>query len=271
MCLIAFSFYLYFADWGNLDPGFFIGSGTILLLFGLSVALTSCVGCQGIAKQTKKYGFWTGRKILFIWETMLIIGLLGLLLSLTNALAAVSGFADNKKLLKEDPTSNPSLTHYEELLKEKFDGFFFGASSSCKASLYMWFWDWVNNNCPATLGQINCQGCHDYSIRLCEADYNTCTASGSDETTCPYEVCREGILDYFIWRIRPFALGLFIFLLFQMLLVVANMALFCYTPKLTIEEMVIKSGTVEVQHYENTKPRRDRGNSRDRDNQIVTY
>ena len=40
-----------------------------------------------------------------------------------------------------------------------------------------------------------------------------------------------------------------------MTMVLSNMALFCYTPKLTIDEMVIKSGTVEVQHYENTKPR----------------
>lgn len=187
---------------------------------------------------------------------MLVLGLMLMVVCLSNSLQATQGFVDNRDLLREDPSSNPDLTKWEILFKEKFDKFFFGASSSCKASLYMWFWDWVNNNCPATLSQVNCQGCHDYSIRLCEADYNTCNADGSDETSCPYEICRDGILSYFIWRIKPFAVGLLIFSCFQILLIVANMALFCYTPKLTIDEMVIKSGTVEVQHYENTKPRR---------------
>lgn len=56
LVIVAFAFYLYFANWGDLDPGFFIGMGTIILLFGVAMTLTACIGCQGIAKQTKKYG-----------------------------------------------------------------------------------------------------------------------------------------------------------------------------------------------------------------------
>ena len=56
MCMVGFAFYLYFANWGNLDPGFFIGTASIVLLFGVTLTLTAAVGCQGIGKQTKKYG-----------------------------------------------------------------------------------------------------------------------------------------------------------------------------------------------------------------------
>jgi hypothetical protein len=54
--MIGFSLYLFFANWGDLDPGFFIGSGLIVLLFGLLVAFVSCFGCQGVNNQNEKIG-----------------------------------------------------------------------------------------------------------------------------------------------------------------------------------------------------------------------
>jgi amino acid transporter len=52
----GFAFYLWFANWGDLDPGFFVGTGVIFALFGLSVTIIACIGCQGINNQTGKYG-----------------------------------------------------------------------------------------------------------------------------------------------------------------------------------------------------------------------
>ncbi len=52
----GFAFYLWFANWGDLDPGFFVGTGLIFALFGLSTTIVSCIGCQGINNQIGKYG-----------------------------------------------------------------------------------------------------------------------------------------------------------------------------------------------------------------------
>ena len=53
---VGFAFYLWFANWGDLDPGFFVGTGVILALFGVSTSIAGCIGCQGINHQTIKFG-----------------------------------------------------------------------------------------------------------------------------------------------------------------------------------------------------------------------
>ena len=53
---IGLALYLWFANWGNLDPGFFLGSGLICALFGIAVTMISCLAGQGIKHQTYKRG-----------------------------------------------------------------------------------------------------------------------------------------------------------------------------------------------------------------------
>lgn len=54
LLFIALACYLWFANWGNLDPGFFLGSGLISALFGLAITMVSCLASQGIKYQTFK-------------------------------------------------------------------------------------------------------------------------------------------------------------------------------------------------------------------------
>jgi hypothetical protein len=71
------------------------------------------------------------------------------------------------------------------------------------ASLYLWFWNWVDNNCPKNMAQALCQGCFPYSVTMCVADENTCYAtSDGNGPACPYSLCREGIMHYFSYRIK---------------------------------------------------------------------
>ena len=44
----GFAMYLWCSDWGNLDRGFFVGSGLVVALFGLSMFFLRCIGCLGI-------------------------------------------------------------------------------------------------------------------------------------------------------------------------------------------------------------------------------
>jgi len=41
---------------GKLETGFFVGSGVIIMLFGIAIILVSCLGCQGMDNQTAKFG-----------------------------------------------------------------------------------------------------------------------------------------------------------------------------------------------------------------------
>ncbi len=56
MFFIGFALYLRFGNWGDLDPGFFVGTSVILALFGVSTSIAGCIGCQGINNQTMKFG-----------------------------------------------------------------------------------------------------------------------------------------------------------------------------------------------------------------------
>jgi hypothetical protein len=46
------------ADWGQLDPGFFTGVGSILLISGFISSVASIMGNFGITHQRIKYGLF---------------------------------------------------------------------------------------------------------------------------------------------------------------------------------------------------------------------
>jgi hypothetical protein len=147
MCFIGFfffvfSFYLWFANWGKLGKDFFIRFGFVSLLFGLALSILSCIGCQGINNQTRKFGgkgFWTGRKIVALHLILLILGLVGEIYVLKTSLDATQHFEAAFNDLK---TSYPPYVSYESMIAQKFNDFFFGASSACKSKIslcFSWF------------------------------------------------------------------------------------------------------------------------------------
>lgn len=139
---IGFAFYLWFADWGSLGTGFFVGLGFISALFGIVLALLSCIGCQGINHQLRKFGsskFWTGRRIIFLHLICLILGLVGEVYVLRTSLAAVQKFSDVHSELDLHPNSFPEYVTFEDVLSKRFNGFFFGASSECKSKSFLFF------------------------------------------------------------------------------------------------------------------------------------
>jgi hypothetical protein len=268
LLFVALACYLWFANWGNLDPGFFLGSGLIAALFGISVIMISCLASQGIKYQTFKqpltddqlnklpndvrynnlkpvHGFWTGRKIVFLYLMLLIGILVGLVWLLSYSLTAVQNFQSNYDILLADPDANPPYANLEGQIAEKFNTFFFGAASSCSASLYLWFWNWVNNNCPSDMNQSHCQGCYDYSITTCTANENLCYQySSGDGTYCPYSKCRADILGYMQKRIKPFSYVVLSLCCFQLVLILFTLMIFCFHPRDDSSKMIEKAGTI---------------------------
>lgn len=149
---IGLALYLWFANWGNLDPGFFLGSGLICALFGIAITLVSCLAGQGIKYQTYKHGniatdmiiitvsfsehvfllgFWTGRKIVGIYLCLLVGMLIAEIYLLSMSLSAVQDFEATYNSLTAPVPMSPPYVRFEQTISEKFNEFFFGAASSC--------------------------------------------------------------------------------------------------------------------------------------------
>jgi len=268
LLFVGLACYLWFANWGNLDPGFFVGNGVVAFLFGMTIIMISCLASQGIKYQTFKqpltdeqlnklpnevryntlkpvHGFWTGRKMIFIYLCLLIGIIIGLVYLLSYSLTVVQSFSQTYDILVADPSANPPYVTIEGTISSKFNEFFFGASSSCSATLYLWFWNWVDNNCPTALNQKNCQGCYSYSITTCSANENLCYKySSGDGTYCPYTQCRANILHYFQRRIKPFSYAVLSLCCFQLILILFTIMIFCFHPRDDSSKMIEKAGTV---------------------------
>lgn len=131
----GFAFYLWFANWGDLEPGFFVGTGVIVALFGLVISFTSCLGCIGINNQAIKYGFWTGRKIMAIHTAMMIAALVGEIYLLEVSLSATQQYQNVYDQLVLDSSVQPAYVTFESLISDKFNNFFFGAASRCQSKI----------------------------------------------------------------------------------------------------------------------------------------
>jgi hypothetical protein len=70
---------------------------------------------------------------------MLVLALISEVFLLTNSLKALTQFAENKDAIVASGTAAVPYSEHEVMLKEKFDKFFFGASSSCKGLLCSYY------------------------------------------------------------------------------------------------------------------------------------
>lgn len=248
----GFSLYLLFGDFGELDRGFFAGTGLICMFIGLNIIFASCIGCQGLNNQNKRFGgFWTGRKIIFIYEVLLVFTLVAEIFILSISLEASGEFKDIYPILEDIQNGAdlevPAYSGLEHVISEKFNTFFFGATSKCDAALYSFFWSWVDDFCPSDMSQQLCEGCEEYSITLCPADEHTCfSTSDGDGAACPYTLCRADILRYFSIRIEPVSYAVMILSFFQVIVVLMNMTVMCFHPRDDLEKILIKSGTISA-------------------------
>lgn len=262
LLLLGVALYLWIAEWGDgLVKGFFLGAGLTIALLGMIVCAMAFLGCQGVNNQTWKQGYWSGRKVMGIYLTFIITAFVFMVGIVTVALSNADDFAITSDELKADPTFYPELTGMEDFFQDKFNKFFFGASSSCENSMYLWFWHWINDNCDESLRQEYCQGCYYYSPTQCPADESQCFDADiprHENPACPYTACRVGLLNYFLFRLRPFGHSCFAFGVFLIFIALAALMVVCYHPKEDIDTTTSKltpehSSAPEHQHKHQTK------------------
>jgi hypothetical protein len=80
-------------------------------------------------------GFWSGRRILFIYEVVLAAALVGVVYSIFISLIAINSFKETNNSLKAG--NIPSYTSTEQYFANKFNAFFFGAAyGTCSGKYY---------------------------------------------------------------------------------------------------------------------------------------
>ena len=94
----------------------------------------------------------------------------------------------------------------ETYMSTFFNGIFFsnqyGLCNSVSGTL---FWNFVFYYCPQNIQESYCRECAVYGTGDCPADQNTCFASDKQQSpTCPYMLCREGVLSYAVTRLGYF-------------------------------------------------------------------
>ena len=167
-------------------------------------------------------GFWKGRRIIGLFELILLGTLITELWVVIRMASAVTSLEDSRDSLRENPNDTNTYDSLEKNIAVRFNDFFFGAVSGCYGiqlclffsplrildlifysvfldAKYKWFWSWIEDHCADGLHADRCRSCGDFSATTCLADLQTCYTS-EDEAgpTCPYEICRENTLTFII-------------------------------------------------------------------------
>lgn len=168
-------------------------------------------GCVAVNRQTKRYGCWTGRRILAIYQLTLLLTIIGDIWAVSKLMSYVQSFEDaDSALAQGTPSSELLYDTIEAATADRFNQFFFSATTTCTDAKFIFFWSWVNDHCDDVLTQDTCMGCADYSITLCQADEDSCllgtelmeSGGNGDVSHCAYELCRRGVLQYLIEYMR---------------------------------------------------------------------
>lgn len=230
------------SEWGTLDRGFFLGGGVVTLLFWLFIFLISVIGCIGVNRQTKREGCWTGRRIMALYQLTLLLTIIVCIWVVSRLLIYLKIFEDANDSLApgSEPVPYDSL---ETSVADRFNQFFFSATTTCTDPKFIFFWSWVDDHCEGVITQESCMGCGDYSITMCTADEELCFGQG-DISKCPYDLCRSGVLEYLILYLRPAGTYMLAFTAFQFTLMFFNCLLICFTEKDTLQTVLIKTGTI---------------------------
>lgn len=117
------------SDWGELDPDAYRAWCTYAILNGSVLFLTSIFGCCGIVYQTEREGFWTGRKILGLFQFILII-IFAFSLDFT---VDMSDTIDSLEKAEKSLSSATPLEYdkFEKRAASSFNSFYFSGMTEC--------------------------------------------------------------------------------------------------------------------------------------------
>jgi hypothetical protein len=197
-------------------------------LFGTLLIILPFVGSMGIQYSALYIGspnrIWTAKRIFILYVLVSLFILIAEIFYLYEAFLAYKEMTHANKQItsySDDYVSMTSISNiplgtYEKILSNQFNIYYWGAAQECN-NRYTLFWSWINSNCNDGISSTNCKKCNDYSVQLCEVDYETCTSISS--SACPYISCRSNIIKYIVDNIMPLSYWILAFTILQFLLI----------------------------------------------------
>jgi hypothetical protein len=253
--ILAVSLYVCFANWGGLDKSFFLGLGVVYALFGGILIYVSMLGILAIRNQdVKEDSPWTGKRIILLYLICVLCGFWStafFAVYLTNESTSLQSSQD----ALQSGDVNVPYDDFESATAVKFNQFFFGVAKTCTSLNLVWFWEFVGKYCPSTLHFESCASCSDNWITTCIADQVACDASydvtqpfggvaGVPHKTCPYDLCRDGIIDFIIDGMNSFLAIICTLLALFAWLVLFTTMLLCYHKRDSNEVYLMKAGAI---------------------------
>jgi hypothetical protein len=261
------SIYIFVADWGNLDPGFFNGVASIMLLWSIIVFSTVYIGDKGITYQLEQRHNvdkrLQGPPLLKVYLALFVIFYVLILVTFFSSLESVEKMRENEVVLSTSDVV-PEYALIEEKLQEKFDDFFFAAreAEACPDMKYYWMWLIINDICTYHMTMPACSVC--YGATICEADQRTCEESGEwDHFACPYNACRKEILGFTIGYMDTIAWIVLGVILYWTLLLGMTFGMVCFNPRDRFNMMQVKLGTKPSSASVWTKPNEEAKNEKE--------
>ena len=154
----------------------------------------------------------------------------------------------------EDTERFPEYNAFERQINSYVNNLYFeglslaspGASTSAASA---WLLQFVENKCPIRMSQEHCIGIAietraicDVSSKSCCPDESLCSSGVKD--TCPYENCREEILEQIFDYLVPMRMGTFFVCVLTMLMLVLSCLLICFNKRDEIEIELLKGGNI---------------------------
>lgn len=218
LAIIGGSLYVMLVNWGPVNGSFLYGPCLTSMMYGVINFGGAILGFLGLKYQYLREGVFTHR---FILGAFILVQLACIAVEIWAYVAGakiVTNFHDISDSLAAGNTV--SFDPQEKYLAYLFNNLFFGSAGSCTAVRTIFFWSWVADNCPSGLQESVCLKCFPYSVGSCQADQNTCYSStDQDGYTCPYTICRQPILSYFVQKVNIVEICAIALMVFQCFLV----------------------------------------------------
>lgn len=222
-----------FGNSDNLYQTFFKVYVIIISIFGSILVMLPFLGSMGITYNKNNIingGLWNAKRIFLIYilisclllacEIFLIYESFLCYKELNDVKKGISNYSDN--YFDTISLSEVEFGKYEKILSNLFNNFFWGATQDCKTSRYTLFWSWISTYCKDSISSTHCKSCDNYSVQLCESDYDTCKISS---TACPYTNCRKNIITFISMNIMPISYWILGFTILQILLIMISVVI----------------------------------------------
>lgn len=232
------------------------------LLVMLLIICCTLYGCYGVVNQIVRKGclLCRGRRILCCHQVMLLIVLV---VSFIQQEQLAQRENSIEVVIDNGVTTYPRYDAFEKKLGKYFSKTYFEANcadENDKSS--KWLMEWVDNNCPVTMKQNVCKltkykketcdtSCPEtiWSAEKCCPSEKRCFEFDIQES-CPYDQCREAVLEYVFINIKYVVHGLRFVCILTATMIIFTCLLICYNPRDEIEMELLKTGVMTKEDIE---------------------